>query len=107
MGVSAARWTARFLLLGGLPCCMTADSGAESNAWFDDRRRAIEDELRTPWTLLTVALEELAGTIVDVDGRAAIEMARRSALRVQHVAEAFLAGDALPDACREAAPVSR
>jgi CheY-like chemotaxis protein/anti-sigma regulatory factor (Ser/Thr protein kinase) len=86
---------------------MTADFGAESNASFDDRRRAIEDELRTPWTLLTVALEELAGTIVDVDGRAAIEMARRSALRVQQVAEAFLAGDPLPDACREAAPVSR
>ncbi len=55
----------------------------------------IEDELRTPWTLLSAALEELAGTIADVDGRAAIELARRSAARVQQVAEAFLAGSQL------------
>jgi hypothetical protein len=39
---------------------------------------------------LSAALEELAGTIADVDGRAAIELARQSAARVQQVAEAFL-----------------
>jgi CheY-like chemotaxis protein/anti-sigma regulatory factor (Ser/Thr protein kinase) len=66
---------------------------------------AVEDELRTPWTLLTAALDELAGTIVDVDGRAAIELARRTALRVQRVAEAFLAGTAIPDAAATAAAV--
>jgi CheY-like chemotaxis protein/anti-sigma regulatory factor (Ser/Thr protein kinase) len=77
---------------------MTADSGEGTERSFDDRLRAIEDELRTPWTLLTAALEELAGTIVDVDGRAAIERARRSAFRMQQVAEAFFAGSALPDA---------
>ena len=76
---------------------MTADS-SQGNASSDDRLRTIEDELRTPWTLLTAALEELAGSIVDVDGRAAIERARRSAARMQQVAEAFFAGSALPDA---------
>lgn len=76
---------------------MTADS-SQGNASFDDRLGTIEDELRTPWTLLTAALEELAGSIVDVDGRAAIERARRSAARIQQVAEAFFAGNAVPAA---------
>jgi hypothetical protein len=69
---------------------MTADSGEGTGASSSDRLRVIEDELRTPWTLLSAALEELAGTIADVDGRAAIELARQSAARVQQVAEAFL-----------------
>jgi CheY-like chemotaxis protein/anti-sigma regulatory factor (Ser/Thr protein kinase) len=73
---------------------------------MEDRLRSIEDELRTPWTLLTAALEELAGTIVDVDGRAAIERARRSAARIQQIGEAFLAGSALPAADANAPPVS-
>ena len=82
---------------------MTADSGEGSGSSFHDQLHAIEDELRTPWTLLTAALDELAGTIVDVNGRAAIELARRNALRVQAVAEAFLAGAAIPDAAGIAA----
>jgi CheY-like chemotaxis protein/anti-sigma regulatory factor (Ser/Thr protein kinase) len=82
---------------------MTADS--DQGMSHDDRLRSIEDELRTPWTLLTAALEELAGTIVDVDGRAAIERARRSAARIQQVTETFLAGNALPAADGNAAPV--
>ena len=77
---------------------MTADSGEGTGPSIHDRLHAVEDELCTPWTLLTAALDELAGTIVDVDGRAAIELARRTALRVQQVAEAFLAGNAIPDA---------
>jgi len=52
--------------------------------------QALKTSFGTPWTLLTAALDELAGTIVDVDGRAAIELARRTALRLQQVAEAFL-----------------
>jgi CheY-like chemotaxis protein/anti-sigma regulatory factor (Ser/Thr protein kinase) len=76
---------------------MTADS-SQGNVSFDDRLRTIEDELRTPWTLLTASLEELAGSIVDVDGRAAIERARRSAARMQQVAEAFFTGSAVPAA---------
>ena len=84
---------------------MPADSD-QGNAPFDDRLRTIEDELRTPWTLLTDALEELAGSIVDVDGRAAIERARRSAARMQQVAEAFFAGSALPEAAGAGAAVA-
>ena len=79
---------------------MTADS-------FDDRLRAIEDELRTPWTLLTAALDDLGGTVVDVDGRAAIELARRSVVRMQAVAEAFFAGRAVPDATPGEAAATR
>ena len=77
---------------------MTADSGDGIASSLHDRLQAVEDELRTPWTLLTAALDELAGTIVDVDGRAAIELARRTALRLQQVAEAFFAGTTVPDA---------
>jgi CheY-like chemotaxis protein/anti-sigma regulatory factor (Ser/Thr protein kinase) len=83
---------------------MTADSGDGTNTSSGDRLRVIEDELRTPWTLLTAALEELAGTIADVNGRAAIELARRSAARVEQVAQAFLAGGALPFAPAAASP---
>jgi CheY-like chemotaxis protein/anti-sigma regulatory factor (Ser/Thr protein kinase) len=82
---------------------MTADSGEGANT-SGDRFRVIEDELRTPWTLLTAALEELAGSIADVNGRAAIELARRSAARVEQVAQAFLAGSALPVAPAAALP---
>ncbi len=82
---------------------MTADSGAGTEPSFPERLAAVEDELRTPWTLLTAALDELAGTIVDVDGRAAIELARRTAARIEHVVEAFLAGTAIPDAAAESA----
>ncbi len=57
-----------------------------------ERLRDIEDELRTPWTLLTAALEELAHSIVDVEGRRAVELARRTSQRLLTVTEAFLAG---------------
>lgn len=77
---------------------MSADSGEGSGSSLNDQLHAIEDELRTPWTLLTAALDDLAGTIVDVNGRATIELARRNALRIRAVAEAFLAGTAIPDA---------
>jgi CheY-like chemotaxis protein/anti-sigma regulatory factor (Ser/Thr protein kinase) len=76
---------------------MTADPGEGSGFSLNDQLHAIEDELRTPWTLLTAALDDLAGTIVDVNGRAAVELARRNALRIRAVAEAFLAGTAIPD----------
>jgi CheY-like chemotaxis protein/anti-sigma regulatory factor (Ser/Thr protein kinase) len=75
---------------------MPADPGEGLEPSLRDRLYALEDELRTPWTLLTAALDELAGTIVDVDGRAAIELARRTALRVEQVAKAFLAGADVP-----------
>jgi CheY-like chemotaxis protein len=77
---------------------MTADSGEGTNVSSGERLRVIEDELRSPWTVLTAALEELAGTVADVNGRAAIELARRSAARVEQIAQAFLAGSALPAA---------
>jgi CheY-like chemotaxis protein/anti-sigma regulatory factor (Ser/Thr protein kinase) len=83
---------------------MTADSGEDTGVLSSERIRVIEDELRTPWTLLSAALEDLAGTIADVDGRAAIELARRSAARLQQVAEAFLAGSAVPRAPAPAPP---
>lgn len=77
---------------------MTADSGEGTGVLSGERLSVIEDELRTPWTLLSAALEELAGTVADVNGRAAIELARRSAARLQQVAEAFLAGGVVPRA---------
>jgi CheY-like chemotaxis protein/anti-sigma regulatory factor (Ser/Thr protein kinase) len=90
---------------------MPADPGAARDSRepvdvaFFERLRAVEDELRTPWTLLSAALEDLTGTIVDVDGRRAVELARRSAARLRVVADAFLAGSALPDADRAGVPV--
>jgi CheY-like chemotaxis protein/anti-sigma regulatory factor (Ser/Thr protein kinase) len=102
-GDAAVRWVRSLSVARGSPWCMTAEPDEDTGSSLHDRLQAVEDELRTPWTLLTAALEELAGSIVDVDGRAAIELARRSALRMQLVAEAFFAGTDIPDAPRGSA----
>ena len=88
---------------------MTADSGEGTESSLRARLESVEDELRTPWTLLTAALEDLAGRITDVDGRSAVEPARRSARRIADVGAAFIAGGDLPgicDAAAAAAPVA-
>jgi CheY-like chemotaxis protein/anti-sigma regulatory factor (Ser/Thr protein kinase) len=83
---------------------MTADPGPSRNAdepvdaSLSQRLRAVEDELRTPWTLLTAAIDELAHSIVDVEGRRAIELARRTSQRLQAVAEAFFNGTPVAEA---------
>ena len=67
-----------------------------------DRLRAAENELRTPWMLLTNALDELAHSIVDVEGRRAIELARRTTLHLRAIGEALLTGSALPGPAAQA-----
>ena len=83
---------------------MAADSGMPRSSGepvepsFIDRLHAIEDELRTPWTLLTNALDELAHSIVDVEGRRAIELARRTAVHLHAIGESLFTGSPLPEA---------
>jgi CheY-like chemotaxis protein/anti-sigma regulatory factor (Ser/Thr protein kinase) len=73
------------------------DSGAPADPSFSAQLHALEDELRTPWTLLTAALDELAHTIVDIEGRRTIELARRTARQLRSIGEALLTGTPLPD----------
>jgi CheY-like chemotaxis protein/anti-sigma regulatory factor (Ser/Thr protein kinase) len=75
---------------------------------LSDRLRTIEDELRTPWTLLTNALDELAHSIVDVEGRRAIDLARRTTRHLYAIGEALVNGNALPAVlhCAAASPAA-
>jgi CheY-like chemotaxis protein/anti-sigma regulatory factor (Ser/Thr protein kinase) len=72
--------------------------GAPADVSMSDRLHAVEDELRSPWTLLTAAIEELAHSIADVEGRRAIEIARRTTHQLHAIAEAFFAGKPLLEA---------
>jgi len=71
----------------------TGPAQTPADAALLERLHALEDELRTPWTLLTAALDELAHTIVDVEGRQAIELARRMTQQIVAVSEAFFTGE--------------